>query len=203
MADSWFVSEDMPATVRRVMATDEYLRDAEFLDGWLERETDLQDGIQGATQTDLLGLFGVGDKLGVLGIEAKVTESFGPLISEKLGGSEDARLRVRQLCDLFRLDPDHAGHLRYQLVHRTAAIILEARRFRSNIGVLIIQSFCPDRTGLSDCAAFFEAIGMSGFHDGGLIGARRFAGVDLWAGWASDVPLPEVSGLDAQASVFS
>lgn len=202
LADAWFSSQNVPPAVRAVLATVDYLADAELLEGWLERETDLRDGRGSPSQTDLLALIGVGDQLGVLGVEAKVDESFGPLVAQWLSdGGESRAERLRQLCDLFRLDPERAGSLRYQLLHRTAAVLLEAQRFRTDCAVLIVHSFCPQKTGLTDCIAFFEAIGMPGFAAGSLVGARRFAGVDLWAGWASDTPLLEATPAISQMAL--
>lgn len=192
LADAWFAANGIRPAVRDVIATSDYLAGAEFLDGWLERETDLRDGRATPSQTDLLGLIGGGDKLGVLGVEAKVDESFGPLVSEWLTDAGSGKLqRLRHLCTLLNLEPDRIGSLRYQLLHRTAATLLEARRFRSDIAVLIVQSFCAQATGFKDCVAFFESIGMPGSAAGELIGARRFGTVDLWVGWASDTPIPD------------
>ena len=202
LADSWFGCGDIPVPVREVLDTVEYLRGAELLDGWLERETDLGDGRATPSQTDLLALLGVGRELVVLGVEAKVDESFGPLVSEWLGDSSTGKAaRLRSLCDLLRLEPHRIGHLRYQLLHRTAAVILEAQRFRTDCAVLLVQSFCPHASGLADATAFFDAVGMPGFSPGALVGARRFAAVDLWAGWASDTPLPAATTVDHMEDV--
>ena len=187
LADSWFFAGDIPAAIRALLAQSDYLAGAELLEAWLERETDLQDGRATPSQTDLLALLGIGEKLAVLGIEAKVDESFGPVVSKWLGSGSDGKLRrLAQLCTLFQLNPAHVGHLRYQLFHRTAAAILEARRFRCDAAILIVQSFCPRSTGLSDATAFFDAIGMYGLATGKLSGVRRFDGIDLWVGWAHD-----------------
>ena len=197
VADSWFRARDIPSSVRAVLSRSHFLADAELLDGWLERETDLGDRRGSPSQTDLLALLGIGKELGVLGIEAKVDESFGPLVSEWLGdGGVGKTNRLAGLCELLGLDSSRVGHLRYQLLHRTAAVIFEARRFRSDIGVLIVQSFCPRTTGLADCAAFFEAIGMPGLEAGGLVGPWKRSGVTLWAGWASDDIPAAVAAVD-------
>lgn len=189
LADSWFHARDIPAPVRAVLAQSDRLAGAELLEAWLERETDLQDGRASPSQTDLLALLGIGDKLAVLGIEAKVDESFGPLVSEWIErGSEGKVQRLAKLCAMFRLDPAAVGHLRYQLFHRTAAAVFEAKRFRAGNAILIVQSFCPKSTGLGDAKAFFDAIGLAGLGADRLIGASRCDGVDLWVGWASDVP---------------
>ena len=187
LADSWFFAGDIPAAIRSLLVQSEYLAGAELLEAWLERETDLQDGRATPSQTDLIALLGIGDKLAVLGIEAKVDESFGPIVSKWLeGGSEGKSRRLAKLCALFQIIPAEVGHLRYQLFHRTAAAILEAKRFRSNTAILIVQSFCPKATGLSDATAFFDAIGLPGLANGKLLGPHQINGIDLFVGWTCD-----------------
>jgi hypothetical protein len=186
--------------VRNVLAESPFLARAEFLEAWLERETDLRDSRGSPSQSDLLALLGIDRELAVLGVEAKVDESFGPLVSEWMQtdtGGKSHRLTL--LCSLFGLKPDAVGHLRYQLLHRTAAVIYEAQRFRSANAVLIVHSFCRKPVGLDDCKAFLEAIKMPGLREGGLVGPQKFGGVLLWAGWAADVPL-ESGGADAHCT---
>ncbi|HMO75423.1 MAG TPA: hypothetical protein PKD99_15885 [Sphingopyxis sp.] len=191
LADSWFRANDIPPAVRAVLDQSPALAGAELLDAWLERKTDLGDGRASHSQTDLLAILGIGGELTVLGIEAKVDESFGPYVSEWLAdGSAGKRRRLERLCALFGVEPRAIGHLRYQLFHRTAAAIIEARRYRARKATMIVQSFCPDATGLADCRAFFEAIGLRGLVRGGLVGPGDIGGITLWAGWASDRPLP-------------
>lgn len=202
LADAWFHADGIPPAVERVLATTAYLAKAELLEAWLERETDLGDGRATPSQTDLLALVGLQDGLFVLGIEAKVDESFGPLVTEWLSDASEGKVqRLAALCRLLGIEPGNAGHLRYQLLHRTAAVVLEAKRFRTDCAALLIQSFCARSTGLGDCIAFFDAIGFAGFGAGHMVGARRFNGVDLWVGWASDEPAPEVLAATARAAV--
>ena len=187
VADSWFQADDIPPRVRAVLDQAPEFREAELVDAWLERCTDLGDRRGSASQTDLLAVLGIGDELAVMAVEAKVTESFGPLVSEWIGaGGEGKEDRLRRLCALLRCDPNSVGDLRYQLFHRTAAAILEARRYRAAKAVLMVHSFCPDATGLSDFMAFFERVGVSGVGRDLLGGPVRVGEVDLWVGWASD-----------------
>lgn len=188
VADSWFQANDVPPRVRAVLETAEDLRGVELIDAWLERSTDLQDQRGTASQTDLLAILGIDDKLIILGVEAKVDESFGPLVADWLGASAKGKVeRLAKLCALFEMPPETAGELRYQLFHRTAAVIYEARRYRCKKAILIIQSFCPNATGLSDFLAFFERIGIRGAVRDTLSSSRVFGGVELRVGWASDV----------------
>ena len=64
--------------------------------------------------------------------------------------------------------------------------MIEARRFRAGHAALIVQSFCPDASGLADARAFFTALGLPGLTPGVLLGPREVGGVTLWVGWAAD-----------------
>jgi hypothetical protein len=187
VADSWFTANDLPPRVRAVVEQAEEFRSAELIDAWLERCTDLGDGRGTPSQSDLLAILGLKGEIAVMGVEAKVNESFGPFVSEWIGdGSEGKARRLQMLCDLFGLDPDVVGHLRYQLFHRTAAAILEARRYRATKAVMLVQSFCPDATGLADYVAFFSAIGVRGAGRDQLSSQLNIGRVGFWTGWVSD-----------------
>jgi hypothetical protein len=192
VADSWFAANDLPASIRALLEDSADLKNAELIDAWLERKTDLGDGRASHSQTDLFAILAVDDELAALGIETKVDESFGPFVSEWLADrSAGKQQRLEKLCALLDVDPQTIGHLRYQLFHRTAASIIEAKRYRARKAIMIVQSFCPKATGLSDCQAFFDALGMQGLERSKLVGPKTFDGVELWIGWASDTPSPE------------
>lgn len=187
VADTWFQANDVPPRVRAVLDQSPEFKGAELIDAWLERCTDLGDGRGTASQTDLLAVLGIGDELAVMGIEAKVTESFGPLVSEWIGdGSEGKEDRLQRLCDLLGFNRSNVNDLRYQLFHRTAAAILEARRYRAKMAVLMVHSFCDDATGLSDFLGFFERMGVKGAGRDALSEPATVAEITLWAGWTSD-----------------
>ena len=187
VADSWFQANDLPPRVRAVLDQAETFRDAELIDAWLERCTDLGDGRETPSQTDLFAILGLPGEIAVMGIEAKVNESFGPFVSEWVGnGGEGKARRLQMLCDLLGLDPSAIGHLRYQLFHRTAAAILEARRYRASKAVMLVHSFCPDATGLADYTAFFDAVGVRGAGRDTLGDSVTLGEIQFWTGWVSD-----------------
>jgi hypothetical protein len=187
VADTWFHANDIPARVRAVVDQAPELTGAELIDAWLERCTDLGDRRGSASQTDLLAVLGIKDELAIMAVEAKMTESFGQLVSEWIGnGSEGKEDRLQKLCDLLGLDRASVGDLRYQLFHRTAAAILEARRYRARKAVLMVHSFCEEATGLSDFLAFFERMGVKGCGRDALSEPAYIGDIVLWAGWASD-----------------
>ena len=193
VADSWFQANDLPPRVRAVLEQSPDFKGAELVDAWLERCTDLGDRRGSASQTDLLAVLGIGDELAVMGVEAKVTESFGPLVSEWIGnGSEGKEDRLQRLCLMLGFDPSDVGNLRYQLFHRTAAAILEARRYRARKAVLMVHSFCEDATGLADFLTFFEQMGVRGAGRDFVSEPKQVGGIELWIGWTSDCcPQPQ------------
>lgn len=188
VADSWFQANDLPTRVRAVLDQSPELKGAELVDAWLERCTDLEDRRGSATQTDLLAVLGVGDDLAVMAVEAKVTESFGPLVSEWIDeGSDGKEHRLQRLCGLLGFDRAYVGDLRYQLFHRTAAAILEARRYRAKKAVLMVHSFCENATGLADFMTFYERMGIVGAGRDALSAPAIVGGVTLWIGWSGDL----------------
>nr|WP_233152161.1 hypothetical protein [Marinibacterium profundimaris] len=99
-------------------------------------------------------------------IEAKVNEPFGPTLGEWLGPSPSAnkRERIGTICSWFgRSDPP--PELRYQLFHRTAAAIVEARRFHRPMAAMIVQSFSPTKAWAEDFNAFIRWISDGATND--------------------------------------
>ena len=109
-------------------------------------------------------------------------------------GEESAgkRQRLNGLCGLLGLSPNGAGDLRYQFFHRTAAAILEARRYRASKAILLIHSFCPNATGLSDYIKFGRRLGFDRLDRDRISEVREVGGLQLRLAWVSDEPLPAV-----------
>jgi hypothetical protein len=212
LADSWFEADGIPKAMQVLLASAPEFRGAKLIDGWLERKTDLGDSCGAPSQTDLLALLDVGDELAVLAVEAKVDESFGPFVHEWIAdGSLKKHKRLRALCARLGIEADDALPLRYQLLHRAVAALIEAKRFHLRKAVLAVQSFCPDATGHEDFLAFCEVIGFTGSKRAKLSGPRHIGDIDLWVGWMGnsvredffdesghpDFPTPEEIGSDA------
>jgi hypothetical protein len=195
LADAWFQANDLPSRVRSVLEQDPELSGIELIDAWLERCTDLGDGRSTASQTDLLAVTGIGSNLAIIAVEGKVTERFDRVVAEWLAdGSEGKRRRLDGLCHLLELDAATVGHLRYQFFHRTAAAILEARRYRAPKAILLIHSFCPNATGLDDYVQFGRTLGFESLDRDVVSEARVTGAIELRLAWVSDEPIPEHSG---------
>ena len=96
----------------------------------------------------------------MLGVEGKVDEPFGPLVSEWLtDASANKRARLSVLQETLGLADHNVSNLRYQLLHRTAAAIYEAQRYKVRPAVMLVHSFSEDHSWSDDFRAFADAIG--------------------------------------------
>ena len=189
VADSWFDANGIPSSVASMLSVDPVLSGATLVDAFLERSTDLGDG-ERASQTDLMAIVRVRDRLAVLAIEAKVDETFGPTVKEWLekGGTDPVtrQRRLTSLCGLLGLDSAKVDHIRYQLIHRTAAALLEAKRYCATEAAMIVQSFCPKRSWFEDYQAFAHAMDLGEAASNTLTRSRNCDGITLRLGWVAE-----------------
>ena len=176
---------EFPSAVQNLFNASVEYKDAEFIDGFFEREVDL--GTAGRnSQTDLMVVIGIGKKLGIVAVEVKVDEPFGELVATWNDNSDGKILRLKTLCSTLGLYPDKVGDLRYQLLHRTASAIYEAKRYRSDHALMLVHSFSPTKKSFSDFSDFAKAMGI-GLTDTGLISSSKVCeGVNISLAWVAD-----------------
>ena len=82
----------------------------------------------GASQNDLFALMRVGDRTVACTVEGKVEEPFDmPMKSWLQNASDGKRERLTFICDLLGLELPLPETIRYQLLHRVASAIIEAK----------------------------------------------------------------------------
>lgn len=116
-------------------------------------------------------------------VEGKVSESFGPTLSEwQENASSGKEERLTFLIRTVGLTDRPDGTSRYQLFHRAASAILEGERYRAVAAVMLIHSFSQSKAGWPDYEAFLRLFGIRA--DVGtfqrLPGTQR---VPLFAAW--------------------
>jgi hypothetical protein len=117
-------------------------------------------------------------------IEGKVDESFGAITADWLGEKASGKAeRLAFLCATLGLSKETALPLRYQLLHRTAAALIEARRFGAAQAGMIVHSFSVSGRWFRDFAAFAQALGVTA-EIGRAISVELPGGVALTLGWA-------------------
>jgi hypothetical protein len=185
LSHAWCARNGVPEAIRAMFADDQLFRSAELVDAFLERKIDIGSADR-PSQTDLLAIIGLEQRIAVFAVEGKAGEPFGPLVSEWLDGSEGKLNRLRVLCHTLGIDPGRAGSLRYQLLHRTASAIYEAKRYRTDLAGMVVHSFAEDRASRTDFFTFAEALGLKDADSGKLLGPVLCEGVSLLVGWAQD-----------------
>lgn len=192
LADAWESAGPWPSKVVSALNTCPGLEQLELLLALPEHGTPLPGGAR-ASQTDLLVLARkpIGD-LVAIAVEGKAEEPFGDkTIAEwRADGGAGRAERLSYLLNLLALpDDESVAGLRYQLLHRTAAAVIEAQRFGATDAVMLVHSFSPKRSWFDDYAQFAGLLGAAA--ESGTISTARVLGqITLHLGWVSDAPLP-------------
>ena len=89
--------------------------------------------------------------------------------------------RLSAVCRAIEVSPQQTQHLRYKLMHRTAAVIRSLDRNAKFAG-LIVQSFSQEEKGLKDFKAFCKLLGAED-EPGKRCWVIRPSGLRILLGW--------------------
>lgn len=142
-------------------------------------------------------------------VEGTVQEAFGEFVGEWLAASPELKRahergvagpdvtnrsrRMAGICRLLELNIMPPWTVRYQLLHRTAAAVLEARRFGASAAVMLVQSFDSGHAWFGDYAAFCALFGAAAERNVVNRIATLEGGLPLFTGWVSS-PFPADPG---------
>lgn len=118
-----------------------------------------------------------------MAVEGKVNEPFGGTVGEWLkGASSGKQERMAFLCSTLGISDPPPADIHYQLLHRTASAVIEARRFKTDAAAMIVHSFSPKRMWLD---AFQRFVGLYGetVDPGQLVEVTLPTGMPLFLGW--------------------
>ena len=182
-AHSWFSAQDIPSCIRKLFLRDPVWGSAALKTATFENKTRLDDHGRDS-QTDILASVSIGTGTAVIGVEAKVDESFGPLVAEWNDYGTGKLRRLVGLLDRLEFKSALIGHLRYQLFHRVTAILIEAQNCNADRAAMIVQSFDDKLTGFKDFVTFADAFGSPVSMPGVLSEPKALGGVTMQLGWA-------------------
>jgi hypothetical protein len=188
LADAWEAADPWPPVVRDALDRSD-LAGLELLLGLPEHEVPLAGGST-ASQTDLFVLARHPSRgLVSVAVEGKAEEPFGETVGEwRSTDSPGKQARLAQLLGLLGLaDDDAINKLRYQLLHRTASALIEARRFGASDALMLVHSFSPSHTSFGDFEAFCAGLGAPA-DIGEIHPVDERDGIQLHVGWVSDTP---------------
>ena len=202
LAYCWQEADDFPPSVRAVFEESLFplFYDIELLLAIPEHKVPLPGGRR-ASQTDLFVLARSGNELISVAVEGKVDEPFDETVGDWLSRraadeqkrgrepvpSTGARERLTYLCGLVGLPEAEVSGLRYQLLHRTASALIEARRFNARHALMLVHSFsqADPPMWLDDFKKFAGRLKCEGAAAGTLVCVGERDGIDLYLGWAT------------------
>ena len=188
-AHSWVkgnINDDggLPRSVRSLLNEAPEWTDAEIAIGLFEHATPL-DTYRGPSNNDLLVVCRLKQSLGVIAVEAKAGEPFGELVS--VWNTTPGRAnRLDWACKFFDVKAEACGGLRWQLFHRTASAVIEARRFHAPHAIMLVHDFGEKVSWRDDYLAFAKTVGIANAEIGCLSDPKLINGISLRLGWVRE-----------------
>lgn len=183
----------VPACVSAVLDQEPNFKNAAVLVAIPEHKVQVA-GKGFASQTDLWALLRHKELIS-LAVEGKAGEDFGPTIDEWLGQASgvnslaNRQSRLAGLCDEIGCQQPVPTDLRYQLFHRTASAVIEAKRCGPPFAVMLVQLFGkPENDHFGDFEKFAHHLGVPSVVRGQLHAAGKPDGISLCLGWV-DCPV--------------
>jgi hypothetical protein len=129
--------------------------------------------------------------LTALAVEGKAREDFGPTLAQwqaQVSG-KGYRIRLRHILENIGLKDTIPDHIRYQLLHRTASAVLEAKRFHCMAAVMIVQSFIESdlENHFGDYVHFIQLYGKTPAKDN-LVFLAKLNEILLYSAWVYTEP---------------
>jgi hypothetical protein len=166
-----------------------------------EHKVDLPGGTA-ASQCDVWAVIKTTVGLLSLTVEAKAREAFGDEILERWLIAGKTKLSAKNRKDrwdyirTYLPDSDSLPRVRYQMLHRCAASVIEARRLGCPHAAFVVQAFDTPDESFRDYQLFCEALKIPASRGG--MGATTAAEVALSVGWV-DCPFADDAAVAACA----
>lgn len=185
LAHCWQEANDIPPDVKAVLGQAPELKGLDALFCIPEYQVPLPGGSR-PSQSDIWVLGKTHRGLVSIAVEGKVSESFGPTVAEWYSeASSGKEKRLRLLCSELGVAFPPANDLRYQLFHRTASAIIEAKKLHAPDAVMVVHTFSPSNEWFADYEAFLRLFGLEGGVD--QIASRKIAaGLSLHLAWVHE-----------------
>ena len=116
-------------------------------------------------------------------VEGKVSEPFGQLVPSWLKDASDGKTRrLNYLCNVLNLESKRVMNTRYQLLHRAASAIIEAKRFNAKYAIMLVHSFSQTHEWFKDFQNF-TTLYCCAAERGNIHHLKHINGVKLFTGW--------------------
>jgi len=182
LAHCWENANELPNEIASLLKP--HGGDVELLLAIPEYKVPLPGASRGESQNDVFALARAGDLTFAIMVEGKVSEPFGETLGDWLRNASDGkRKRLASICNLLGLTLPLPDHIYYQLLHRTASAVIEARRFKTDAAAMIVHSFSPERIWFESFAQFASLFDVT-MATNELIAVRPNVRPPIYIGWA-------------------
>ncbi len=182
VAHAWEAAQGFPPEIESLLS--QHFTDTAFIKGLVEYQVPMP-GSGKSSHNDLFvqATSTQGDLC--IAVEAKVSETLGPIIADWNTGTPNRQKRLFGILELIGLPPNIPQTIRYQLLHRLASPIVAAKdTFDARHAVMIIHSFSDSDKSFTDFAALMSLYGINDPHIGQLYPLTTIGNIKLYAGWA-------------------
>lgn len=186
-AFSWEKADGIPKEINYLFehAEKPAMRDASLAIAIPEYKVGLAGGTR-PSQNDVFAILTSSGGLISLVVEGKAKEDFDDLLGDwkKRTSPQGVKTRLADIKEKIGLAIQIPDSIRYQLLHRMASAVIEAKRFHAPYAVMIVQSFISDDTKnhYGDFCAFLGLYGKKA-DKGRLIELAETKGCRLFAAW--------------------
>lgn len=185
LAYSWEEANGFPETVKKVFRESgiALFKNVELLLAFPEYQVPLPGGSR-PSQNDIFVLARSNDQLISITVEGKVSEPFGDTIAEwRKDDSEGKRKRLKFLLKELELeDNKEINSIRYQLLHRTASAMVEAKKFGALNALMLVHSFSQSNERFEDYSRFLGLFDLEAKPDS-LVFAKNIDEINLYFCW--------------------
>lgn len=188
LAYCWQEANGFPECVKTVFKNSKVklFQNIELLLAFPEWKVPLPDGSR-PSQNDIFILAKGNNQLISITVEGKVSEPFDKTIAEwRMESSEGKGVRLKFLCEELQLKKEQIDHIRYQLLHRTASAIIEAKMFNAQNALMLVHSFSQSDEWFEDYSQFLALFGLEGITPDSLVFAKNINGIDLYFSWVTE-----------------
>jgi hypothetical protein len=183
LAYCWEDVIGFPNKVRKAFAASDQFHDLDLLIAIPEHKVPLPPYRAPASQNDLWILARCATGLVSIAVEGKVSEPFGPTLMEwNSKPSNGKKQRLDFIATLLGLEKEIPGKIRYQLLHRTASAVIEAKRYCARHAVILVHSFSQEDLWFEDYIAFVDLFGGIGVRDK-VVTVKGLNGISLHFAW--------------------
>jgi len=189
LAYCWQTANGFPGSVRNAFRKSgiPLFQNVEMLLAFPEYKVPLPGGKR-ASQNDIFLLARGNGPLISITVEGKVAESFDKTVTEWKHSYEytkGRKTRLAFLCETLGVEEKDIEDIRYQLLHRTASAIIEAKKFDAENALMLVHSFSQSDEGFTDYCQFLKLYGAKGEIDS-IVFAKNVKNVNLYLGWIKE-----------------